>query len=511
MARGMATHPDRVHPTPAQQTLLREVRLRLIEEGERARFDALLKSEHYLHDATLVGAVLRYVAVDAQGEWVALLGYASACLHLRVRDAWIGWTAEQRECRRHLIAQQSRFLILPAGRCPNLASRLLRLAGERLQEDFLRVYGHPVVLVESFVDPERYQGTCYQAANWQPLGRTAGWARAGRDYYQKHDRPKELWVQPLHPKAVEWLRADELPEALAAFAREAPPRNRLGVSALTGLITVFSQLADPRRGAGRRHRLDCVLATAAVGVLAGARTLADLAAIGAELSQPQLRALRAWLNPKTQRREAPSESTFQRVLSAVAADQLDQLIGQWLLADGAELPLLCVDGKTLKGTEGLHLFSAFCGTQETVVAQIAVPEKTNEIPLLPLLLQAVPLAGTLVTADALHTQSDTARYLVQERDADYLLVVKANQPGLRDQCARLFPEPAFSPCAFAKRKRARTAGDPRRPRAHGARRRTVLSPRRTGRSHRPPPGMARRYRRGRDRLCRHQPPGRRPG
>jgi len=117
-------------------------------------------------------------------------------------------------------------------------------------------------------------------------------------------------------KPAEWLRAGELPEALAGFEREPPPRNRLPVRALSGPIAAFDQLADPRRAAGRRHRLDGVLATAAVGVLAGGRTLADLAAIAAELSQPQLRALRAWLNPTTKRREPPSESTFQRVLSA---------------------------------------------------------------------------------------------------------------------------------------------------------------------------------------------------
>lgn len=504
----MAVHSDRIFPTPAQQTLLRQVRLRLIEKSEQPRFDALLEREHYLHDATLVGAVLRYVAVDANGEWVALLGYASAALHLRVRDAWLGWTAEQRERRRHLIAQQSRFLILPPVRCPNLASRLLKLAGERLREDFPRVYGHPVVLVESFVDPDLYQGTCYKAANWEALGRTAGWARAGRDYYQKHERPKELWVQPLHPHAAEWLRAERLPEALAAFERERPPRNRLGVSALTGLIEVFGQLADHRREAGRRHRLDGVLATAAVGVLAGGRTLADLAAIAAELSQPQLRALRAWPNPKTKRREAPSESTFQRVLCAVDAARLDQLLGQWLLADGAAHPLICVDGKTLKGTDGLHLFSAFCASQETVIAQIAVPEKTNEIPMLPILLQEVPLAGTLVTADALHTQTDTARHLVQERGADYLLVVKDNQPGLREQCARLFSEPAFSPYAFAVRKRPRAHRNSGGPRADRSRGRTALPPCRASCPRGPPPRVARRHRPRRDRLCPHQPRGR---
>ena len=446
---GMSHRPDRIHPTPAQQALLRAVRVRLLEPDELARWNELIERRHDLHNAMLVGEVLRYGAVDARDEWVALLGFSSASLHLRARDAWLGWTADQRERRRQFITQNSRFLILPEQRCPNLASRLLRLAAERLREDFPRVHGHPVVLVETFVDPEHYRGACYQAANWQPLGRTVGWARAGRDYYEKHDRPKELWVQALHPQAATWLRAEALPEPLAAAERVPPPRNRLGVEALASLIEVFAQLPDARRGAGRRHRLAAVLGQAAVGVLAGGRTLADLAAIAAELSQPQLRALRAWQRPRTRRREAASESTFQRVLSQIDVALLDRLLGQWLLAQTSDLPHLCVDGKALKGTPGLHLFSACCGLGERVVAQLAIPEKTNEIPLLPTLLQDVPLVGTLVCADALHTQDDTARHLVQDRGADYLLVVKANQPSLREQCARLFPEPAFSPSALA--------------------------------------------------------------
>ena len=442
MQAGMS---KRLFPTSEQQGLLRGVRVELIAPEQLARWNELMERHHYLHDATLVGEVLRYVALDQAGEWVALIGYSSASLHLRVRDQWLGWSPEQRERRRRLVTQNSRFLILPHVRCPNLASRLLTLAARRLREDFPRVHGHPVVLVETFVDPSRYQGTCYQAAGWHPLGRTAGWARAGRDYYQKHDRPKEVWVQPLHAPARAWLSAEDPPAALAAHERQPPPRSRLGVPALAGLIDVFARLPDARRGAGRRHRLDCVLACAALGVFAGARTLADLAAIAAELPQPQLRALRAWRSPRTGRREAPSESTFQRALSRVDPALLDRLLGQWLLGQNPARPHLAVDGKTLKGSRGLHLFSAFVGANQSVIAQIAVPDKTNEIPMLGPLLREVPLEGALVSADALHTQADTARHLVQERGADYLLIAKNNQPALREACERLFPEPVFSP------------------------------------------------------------------
>lgn len=207
--------------------------------------------------------------------------------------------------------------------CPNLASRLLRLGNQHLATDFPRIHGHPVVLVESFVDPRFYRGTCYRAAGWQALGRTAGWARAGKDYYQKHEHPKELWVCPLHPQASAWLRAETLPATLASGEREPPPRNRLPVPALTNLIDIFAQLPDARRRAGMRHRLDTVLACTALGGLAGARTLADLATISKELPQTHLRALRAWQDKRTGRREAPSETTFQRTLSQVDAAQLD--------------------------------------------------------------------------------------------------------------------------------------------------------------------------------------------
>lgn len=435
---------QRIFPTPEQQRRLQTLQVELIAAPEKARWDELIERHHYLHNATLVGEVLRYVARDEGGEWVALLGFGSASLHLRARDAWIGWSAGQRERRLHLATQNSRFLIMPGVDCPNLASRLLALAAQRLREDFPRVHGHPVVLVETFVDPALYRGACYKAANWQPLGATAGWARAGRDYYEKHDRPKELWVHPLDAGARATLAAEQLPAVLAAAERVPPPRNRLGVPAVTSLIDEFARLPDARRRAGRRHRLDCVLACAAVGVLAGARTLADVAAIVAELPQPHLRALRAWHSRRTNRREPPSESTFQRALGQLEAAALDQLLGQWLLGHDETHPHIAVDGKTLKGS-GLHLFSAFLGQRECVVAQIAVPDKTNEIPMLQELLREVPLEGALVSADALHTQDQTARYIVQARGGDYLLVAKGNQPALRQACERLFPEPVFSP------------------------------------------------------------------
>lgn len=433
----------RLYPNPEQQQLLDSATIRLIKREELERWERLICEHHYLHDATMVGRTLRYVA-EARGQWVALLGWNSAAYHLKAREEWIGWSTEQRHRRLALVAQNSRFLILPGVQCPNLASRLLALCVQRLEADWLQAHGHGLLLCESFVDPQRYQGTCYRAAGWQRLGRTGGYARAGKDYYVAHDQPKELWILPLARDTAAKLRALELPARYASAESDPPPRTDLKAGQLTSLLEVFWALPEWRRAQGRRHRVGCVLACAAAAVLAGARTYADLATVAGQFNQGQLRAVRAWCNPKTSRYEPPSEATFWRVLSEVPAQTLDEGLSRWLLAHSVQDDAIAVDGKTVRGA-AVHLFSAFLHTAQAVVSQQRVSEKTNEITCLPDLLKAVPLEGKVVTADALHTQQATARHLVQERGADYVLVVKDNQPTLRQQCQSRLPQPAFSP------------------------------------------------------------------
>lgn len=433
----------RVYPNAEQQQLLESVAIRLIKREELERWERLICEHHYLRDARMVGRALRYVA-EAQGQWVALLGWNSAAYHLKALEAWIGWTAAQRQKRLALVAQNSRFLILPGVQCPNLASRLLALCVRRLEADWLQAHGHGLLLCESFVDPQRYQGTCYRAAGWQRLGRTGGYARAGKDYYVAHDQPKELWILPLAREAAEKLRAVELPARYLSAESDPPPTTELKAGQLASLLEVFWALPEWRRAQGRRHRVGCVLACAAAAVLAGARTYADLATVAGLFNQGQLRAVRAWRNSKTGRYEPPSEATFWRVLSEVPAQTLDEGLSQWLLAHSSAQDAVAVDGKTVRGA-AVHLFSAFLHTAQAVVGQQRVPEKTNEITCLPDLLKALPLEGKVVTADALHTQQATARHLVQDRGADYVLVVKDNQPTLRQQCQNRLPQSAFSP------------------------------------------------------------------
>ena len=153
-----------------EQALLNHVRVVLVTTpDERRRFQRLLQQQHYLGALKPVGEQMYYAALDAQGRWVALLLFSAAARHLKHRDRWIGWTRPQRERRLSLVVNNSRFLILPKHSVPNLGSRVLRRTLDRLSDDWQARYGHPVLVVETFVDPEQFCGTVYTANGWQEL------------------------------------------------------------------------------------------------------------------------------------------------------------------------------------------------------------------------------------------------------------------------------------------------------------------------------------------------------
>lgn len=161
----------------------------------------LLTRHHYLGALQPVGEQMLYVAVGPNGGWRAILVFCAAAKHLRARDRWIGWTTEQRRRRLALVANNARFLVLPGYQVPNLATRVMRLTLDRLSTDWEAQYAHPLAVVESFVDPERFQGTLYRAGGWVEVGATSGWGRAGRDYDVRHNKPKRLFVRELCPQA----------------------------------------------------------------------------------------------------------------------------------------------------------------------------------------------------------------------------------------------------------------------------------------------------------------------
>ena len=156
-----------------------------------------MEAHHYLGYTRPVGEHLKYL-IYAQGQPVAALAWSSAPRHLGARDRFIGWSAPQRRAHIHLLAYNTRFLILPWVKVPHLASHLLARVARRIAADRQALYEYPVYLLETFIDPERFAGTCYRAANWIYLGLTTG--RGKDDQTNRPNRSlKQLLAYPLQP------------------------------------------------------------------------------------------------------------------------------------------------------------------------------------------------------------------------------------------------------------------------------------------------------------------------
>jgi len=163
--------------------------------GDEPLFNSLMEEHHYLGYEQPVGEQLKYL-VWAQGRPLACLAWSSAPRHLGSRDRYIGWSGEARRRNIRFIAYNTRFLILPWVEVPNLASYILSRMAGRLSADWEGVYGHPIYFLETFIDPERFRGTCYRAANWVLLGRTTG--RGKDDQTNRPNRSiKEVLGYPL--------------------------------------------------------------------------------------------------------------------------------------------------------------------------------------------------------------------------------------------------------------------------------------------------------------------------
>lgn len=415
---------------------LHRVEVRLLRGGERRRFRELIEQHHYLGYEPIIGESLCYVATHEQ-EWVGLLGWGSAALKCTVRDQWIGWERELQWRRLHLVANNVRFLILPSVKRANLASRVLALNLKRLSQDWQIHHGHPIVLAETFVEAARFRGTCYRAAGFVVLGQTRGFAKRNRHYWY-HGKAKLVLVRPLRVDARACLTSPFV-KSFKVSRKESGmvDVNRLPLRGAGGLIEMLSRVVDPRKRRGVRHSVLSIVAISVCAALSGARSFCAIAEWAQQLSGEALDKL------GVKRGKPPSEPTIRRVLQHLDADGLDRDIGEWLVqlyALGGRA--VAVDGKTLRGgydgqKPAPHLLSAILHQEAVVLGQLAVDEKTNEIPKLPDLLAPLPLQGAVVTADALHTQDDTARFVVEEKKADYLLIAKDNQPTLRQDIVAL--------------------------------------------------------------------------
>lgn len=404
---------------------LARVNVRLVNEDEESRWADLVRSRHYLK-AVPGGPSLRYVA-ELDGEWVGLLCFGRAAHHLRDRERHVGWSDVQRGRRLGLLAQNSRFVLLhDRGTFPNLASRILSLVCHRLSADWLERFSSPVVAVETFVDPEFFQGGCYRASGWHRLGETAGYRRSRKDFYEAHDRPKELWFKALDRRGFRSLKSRRLPMRLRAFETEwrvCPFRD----PSLESLFKLFGDVPEHRGKKGRRYRLQTLLSIVALATFCGYSGHRAIASFAAKLTDRQRRRLRCPKSRLTGLHEAPKESCVRRFLYKLDAEALENVLARWMQGlDSDELTCIAIDGKTLKGTArrnergektgALHLVSAVSHTNARLLGQQAVADKSNEIPAARTLIERFPdLYGVTVTADAMHCLDETARLIVQKK------------------------------------------------------------------------------------------------
>jgi hypothetical protein len=191
-------------PITASLSELRPIEVQQVRRtGDEPLFNSLIEHYHYLGYEQPVGEHLKYV-MWAQGRPIACMAWSSAPRHLGSRDRYLGWSMEARKRNIRLIAYNTRFLILPWVTTPHLASHILSRVTAILSKDWQQMYGHPVYFAETFIDPERFRGTCYRAANWVLLGRTTG--RGKDDLTHRQNRSmKEVYGLPLTRKFRELL------------------------------------------------------------------------------------------------------------------------------------------------------------------------------------------------------------------------------------------------------------------------------------------------------------------
>jgi hypothetical protein len=316
------------------------------------------------------------------------------------------------------------------------------------------------------------------------VGQTLGYSRSSGSYHH-HGNPKHVWVYQLHRHAKVILSA-VMPHPLLTNTPGVDV-NTLPITGDGGLLAVLEQLRDPRKKRGIRHKVAAILTMVAAATLAGNRSFRSVADWVGDLPQDALARLGARKHHLTGRYIPPSEATIRRNVKDIDADEADALIGDWLMAQvlagrlaAEKIPTytgLAIDGKTLKGawTEEntgngkVRLFSALTHGEGVIVGQRAIPAQTTEVTqVLPLLdtisgqqsaisgegqsvveeTDPASLAGTVITADALHVHRDNIEAIL-DRGGEYALTVKNNQPTLRAELEKLFPsaegDGSFSP------------------------------------------------------------------
>ena len=308
--------------------------------AEEQLFQWLMEAHHYLGALAKIGNTLRYVA-ERDGRWVGLLIVSAPALKCAARDQWIGWGYRHQYDRLNLVANNSRFLILPGCHDKNLASQVLSRLRRRIQHDWLEHFGYLLLMLETFVDPGRFHGTVYRASNWTLVGSTQGYRRIRHGYSERTTCTKLVFVLPLQRNACRLLAAPRLDERY----RTGKARMKLTAEQMLSLYDFFTQIDDPRRAQGRKHPLASVLALAAAAVLCGMRGYKDISLWVQALGQKARSRFRC--RKRNGRYEVPSRTVIRNALIGVDPEQLDRALSAWNAQYGQIDESLAIDGKTM--------------------------------------------------------------------------------------------------------------------------------------------------------------------
>lgn len=384
--------------------------------------DAMAR-HHYLGSKKLEGERMRYVIKD-RGEWVAILFFEHATLHSRLRDEEIGWDLETRKRRNKYMTNNCRFLIGAQYKgIQNLGSKCLWLVERRISEDWQRRYGHPVLALETFVDPEKgYEGSCYKGAGWKNLGLTHGFTyKSGQISSHKH-----YFVKPLHAESYAALKGEwEHPLITGTRpVRGSSPNfvfdpNKIDFKSLRKVIAA---IPDPRSAMGRRYEFVPVLCLIIAAALCGYTQFRQMRDWIAGLS-PELRAKSGLRGDRT-----PSETMIATLLKRIQGEVLDEAFCRWLRKFGGPLAgkIISLDGKLQRATghavpKQKKFLNVIVQDLGIVIKQLPVAPAGMEQPEARQAVRELDVEGSIITADAIHTSVATAREIVKKKLSTSLL------------------------------------------------------------------------------------------
>jgi hypothetical protein len=311
-----------------------------VHPSQERDFKDLMQAHHYLGALPKIGNTLWYVAT-VEDQWLALLSFSAPALQCAARDKWIGWGYRHQYDRLNLVANNSRFLILPGHHQKNLASQILSRCKRRIQQDWLDHFGYPLLLLETFVDPDRFHGTIYRASNWILVGSTKGYRRIKGGYSERTQSSKWVFIQPLQRNARAQLSRPILNECY----QTGRPRMKLTAKQMLSLYDFFKGIDDSRRAQGKKHQLATILSLAAAAILCGMRGYKDISLWAQSLGNNARSRFKC--RKRNGRYEVPSRSVIRNILTRVNPEQLDRALNAWNAQYGSMDESLAIDGKTM--------------------------------------------------------------------------------------------------------------------------------------------------------------------